>query len=537
MANNYVVTSPESLAAKPPVSSTGAVRKRGVQVEDLLRNPWARIAIPSLSDLYFVAVIVWVCMSGGAAGWESLLGDADIGWHIRTGEWILDHHAVPHEDLYSFSKAGAPWYAWEWGSDVIYASLHRAAGLKGVVLLAGVLIGAFAWTLLRRMVGGGVHLFWAMVVSLVGVGGASLHFLARPHLFTMLFLSLAVWMIEIDRRQPSQQSAKRLWLLIPLTIVWTNLHGGFLALIAVLGLTAVGTAIEAWMGRGDFRRAARYAALAGACSLASFVNPYGYRLHMHVAEYLRSDWIRNTIQEFQSPAFRNENVLQFEALMLVGLIAAGLMFSQRRIVEGLWIVYLAHMALGSARHIPIFVTVCAPSIAYEISCWWRRWSGEARKSSLAGIGNQMSRDLTPSFLRSSVWPFLLVGTLAAMGAPVKWPKDFPGLIFPVKIIHEHASEILNTRVLTTDQWGDYLIYLNPHQKVYVDGRSDFYGAEIGNQYLRMTGGQWDWLQILEKNRFTAVLLPSELPICQLLKVDRAWRIAADSGKTILLVRR
>jgi type IV secretory pathway VirB2 component (pilin) len=515
------VTSPQSIASP------------SLRLDGLLVHRWARLSIPSLSDLYFVAVLVWVCMSGGAAGWEGLLADADIGWHIRTGEWILDHQAVPHQDLYSFSKAGAPWYAWEWGSDVIYGSLHRAAGLKGVVLLAGVLIALFAWTLLRRMVGRGVHLLWAMVISLLGVGAASLHFLARPHLFTLLFLSIAVWMIEEDRKRASA----KIWLLVPLTVVWTNLHGGFLALIAVLGLTAVGMAIEAWMRGGDFRRAARYAGLAAACAAASLVNPYGYHLHMHVAEYLRSDWIRNTIQEFQSPIFRNENVLQFEALMLIGLIATGLLFRRRRIVEGLWILYFAHMSLGSVRHIPIFVTVCAPVIAAEVSSWWRGWTAQAKKSSLFGIVNQMSGDLASSFMRISAWPFLLVGTLAAMGAPIKWPKDFPEIIFPVKMIREHRAQILNTRLLTTDQWGDYLIYLNPQQKVYVDGRSDFYGQEIGNDYLHVTGGQWDWDQIMKKNGFTSVLLPSELPLCQLLKRDPAWRVEQDGGKTILLVRR
>ena len=503
----------------------------------MLRTRWGKLSIPSLSDLYFVAVIVWVCLSGGAAGWEGLLADADVGWHIRTGEWILDHHAVPHQDLYSFSKPDAPWYAWEWGSDVIFGGLHRAAGLKGVVLLAGVVIAIFAWTLLRRMTGRGVHLLWAMVVSLLGVGAASIHFLARPHLFTLLFLSIAVWMIDIDRKALSARSAKRLWLLVPLTIVWTNLHGGFLALIAVLGLTAVGLGIEAWIGNGDFRHAARYLALAAACAAASLVNPYGWHLHQHVAAYLRSDWIRNTIQEFQSPIFRNENVLQFEALMLVGLIAAGLMFRRRRVVEALWIVYFAHMSLGSVRHVPIFVTVCAPVIAFEISEWWKTWTGGTKKSSLFGIVNQMSTELTPSFLRVSAWPFLLVATLVVMGPPIKWPKDFPTILFPIKMIHDHESQVLSGRLLTTDQWGDYLIYLDPKHKVYVDGRSDFYGPEIGNQYIRVTGGQWDWKQIINKNGFTSVLLPVETPLCQLLKEDPGWRVEEDSGKTILLVRR
>src|SRR5271156_6971047 len=114
-------------------------------------------------------------------------------------------------------------------------------GLKGIVLMAGVVIATFATTLIRRMVWRGVHLFVAMVVALVGVGAASIHFLARPHIFTLLLLSISVWMIEADR----QERSRRIWWLVPVTVVWTNLHGGFLALIAVLGLAAAGTAVEA----------------------------------------------------------------------------------------------------------------------------------------------------------------------------------------------------------------------------------------------------------------------------------------------------
>src|ERR1700676_2981206 len=93
-----------------------------VSVESVLANRWARLLFPSLSDLFFLALLVWLFMS--AVGWQALLVDADVGWHIRTGEYILDHHAVPRHDLYSFSKPDAAWYAWEWLSDVIFGSVH-----------------------------------------------------------------------------------------------------------------------------------------------------------------------------------------------------------------------------------------------------------------------------------------------------------------------------------------------------------------------------------------------------------------------------
>ena len=516
-----------------PTQTLTAIRPSVPRMETVLTHRWARVLIPSLSDLFFLAILVWLFMSSGAAGWEGLLADADVGWHIRTGEYILNHHAVPTHDLYSFSKPDAPWYAWEWLTDVLDGGLHRIAGLKGIVLMAAVLIALFAVTLVRRMVHRGVHLLVALMVALLGVGGSSMHFLARPHLLTLLLLSISVWVIEEDRKRPGS----RIWWLVPLAMVWTNLHGGFLALIAVLGLAAVGSAIEAWFGfAGTIRDAVRYSKLTLACMAASLVNPYGWNLHVHVIEYLRSDWIRNVIQEFQSPSFRSENMLQFEALLLIGLIVAGAQFRRWRVVEGLWIVFWAHMALGGVRHAPIFITVTAPIIASQLSDWWNRWTAHVRKSSLPGILNLMAADALKGFRRTSAWPAAAVAALVFMGPPIKWPQDFPEFVFPVKIVRAHSDLILQFRVLTTDQWADFLIYVNPAQKVFIDGRSDFYGPEVGNDYLRLTNGAWDWRQILDKYRFNLALLPVESSLAQILKLAPEWRVVEDDGKRILLAR-
>lgn len=522
------MTPPQVLpGVRPPVRS----------IESVLTARWARILIPSLSDMFFLAILVWLFMSSGAAGWQGLLLDADAGWHMRTGQYILDHHAVPHQDLYSFSKPGAAWYAWEWGSDVLFGWLQRLAGLKAVVLFTGVILAGFATTLMRRMIWRGVHVFVALAVALLSVGAASIHFLARPHIFTLLFLSISVWLIQADR----EKQGRRIWLLVPLTVLWTNLHGGFLALIALLGLCAIGTAVEAFAAKEVWgglwwRNAGRYLGLAAACAAASLVNPYGYKLHQHMYQYLRSDWIKTVIQEFMSPSFRNENMMQFEILLLVGLIAAAGLFRNRRIAEGLWIVFFAHMALSSVRHVPVYVTVVGPLIAYEIAGWWKSWTHGAPKKSFPAIFNHMAADAAPGFRRTSIWPLAVVTALVATGAPIPWPKDFPDINFPIQIVHEHEPQILASRVLTTDQWADYLIYVNPHQKVFVDGRSDFYGPETGNEYIDLVNGGPDWQATMKKYNFNLVLLPREMPVVQLLKTQPDWRVSADDGKRILLVR-
>jgi len=531
------MSSHSTIAALPSPPRTKDAPLKGLN--SVLAHPWGRLLVPSLADLFFIALMVWLFMSSGAHGWQSLLADADVGWHIRTGEYILDHHQVPHHDLYSFSKPGAPWYAWEWLTDILDALLFRWAGLKGVVLTEGVVIALFATTLMRRIVDAGAHLFVALLVALLSVGAASMHFLARPHVFTLLLLSISMGIIEADRRGANPA---RIWWLVPIMLLWTNLHGGFLVLIGLLALGAIGAAAEAWIhqpggGRRDWAPTLRWAALTASCAAVSLVNPYGWGLHTHVIQYLRSDWIRSVVQEFQSPSFRNENMLQFEVLLFIGLIAAGARFRCGRVIDGLWILALGYMSLSSVRHVPVFVTVVGPLLAVEMTSWWKAWVGDSAAKSSLGILNQMGFEIVRGFQRFSLWIPLAVVTLVSSGSGsvTSWPQDFPALTFPTAMVHAHEQEILDSRILTTDQWADYLIYLHPQQKVFVDGRSDFYGPEIGNQFLDLMRGLPGWEKVIEKYHFNLALIPVDTAAAQLLKLSPAWRVEADDGKHILLV--
>ncbi len=495
-----------------------------------------RPLVPSISDCFFVALVSWLFIFT-TGGWKTLLGDGDTGWHIRTGQYILAHHAVPTQDLFSFSRPGAPWFAWEWLSDVLYAGLFQMGGLKAIVLASGLMIGLFAVIVLRYTLWRGANVLVAVFTTLLATGASSMHFLARPHLFTLLLVPVCFWVLEADRRK----NTRWLWSLIPVTALWTNLHGGFVIFLACIAVLVAGSAIEARLG-GDESAARwpavrRYGLLLLGCSLGSVINPYGIRLHAHIIEYLRADWIKDIVQEFQAPTFRTEGQLQYEALLLAGLIAIGFLVRQRRFTEALWILFLAHASLISVRHAPIYATVAAPLIACELSQWWSASAARMKKSQALRILHQLGTDLSPGFRRTSVWPAVFVVALVVLDAPFKWPRDFPSEVFPTGMIHQHADLVGTGRLLTTDQWGDYIIYsFYPRQRVYVDGRSDFYGETLANQYLHLLQGAYDWRAIVDRNRFDVALLPASWPLSSLLKQDAAWRVVADDHRSVLFQR-
>ena len=487
-----------------------------------------RLLIPSCSDCFFVAVLVWLFVAG-ASGWKALLMDGDTGWHIRTGQYILDHGRIPRQDLFSYSKPGAAWFAWEWLSDVVFALLF-GAGLKGVVLFAGVLIAALSTILLRYTLWLRTNSLIALLTTLLAVGSSSMHFLARPHLFTLLLLPICMWLLQRDRVNADGW----VWLLVPLVLLWTNLHGGFMVLLACLALLVLGGAVETWMRGSGWSFSSRYLALLAACCAVTLVNPYGVHLHAHIWQYLRSDWIRNLVQEFQAPTFRSEGQLQFEILLILGLMTAGVLLIRGKITELLWLLFLAHSSLTSVRHAPLYALMAAPLLAVALSDWWKQNARLAGSRSYGRILFQLGEDLRPGFMRTSLWVCTPVLALFLINAPASWPRDFPKEAFPTDLIQRNQHLLSDGRVFTSDQWGDYLIYLfYPKQKVFFDGRSDFYGEGLGQEYLALLQGNNRALSIVRQHRFNVMLLPVEWPLADLLKREPGWSVVDHSNQAVL----
>src|SRR4029077_407566 len=136
----------------------------------------------------------------------------------------------------------AHWVAWEWGTGVAFAVLQHAWGLRGIVFVCGVMIAALITVLFRSMLAGGGDLLLSIMLALLASNALSLHYHARPHLFTLLFLAIAAWIIPMDR----QNHTKAFWFLPPLTALWVNLHPGFAILFAYLGVLVLGSAVEWW---------------------------------------------------------------------------------------------------------------------------------------------------------------------------------------------------------------------------------------------------------------------------------------------------
>jgi len=305
--------------------------------------------LPNLADFAFLTPIV--LLFGRLDGLHRLLSDADTGWHIRAGQWMLAHHAVPYRDFFSYSKPGGEWFAWEWLSDVLFAGLHNLGGLAAVGLFA-VLLLALIFTLVFRLASRKSNPVLAVMVTVLAIAGSSIHWLARPHLFTLLFA--AVFLNALDRVRAGQTRWAGIpWLVVlpVLTVLWTNLHGGFAVGVSFIAIYGVAELLQLLLvaqpeGRAaGMARARNYFLSALACMAASLLNPYTYHLHVHIWKYMADPFLSQHIIEYFTMSFHQPMAPFFEAMLAGGVLAAAWSLGRGSFAEPLLFVMWAHLGL------------------------------------------------------------------------------------------------------------------------------------------------------------------------------------------------
>lgn len=494
---------------------------------------------PSLGDLAFLMplLVLFAVMQGT----EALLGDGDPGWHIRTGEWILQNHRVPFTDMFSFTQAGKPWFAWEWLWDVTFGFIHQTAGMGVVLLISMAIIGTTMLLLFRqtsRLCGNPVL---AIGLTVLACGSASIHFLARPHLFTLLLT--AVFMILLESRRGRGQTIY--WVFPALELLWVNLHGGFIAGIILISGYAAGAVILA-LSRGARLPAAVHKnrgllATAALCLAVTFVNPYTYHLHQHVIAFLTDSYAYTHIAEFIPLSFNHPASKFFEPLALLGAVSVAWSLVRKRYDHAILLALWLHFALMSARNVPIYAIVATPLIARSMRDWLIL-IGRRNGATITGRAARWFRcfgqevrpfERVPRFHLVSAAGLALIATIVyAPNPPDAFRPAYNSTAFPVQAA-EHLGAPGN-RVLSIDTWGGYLIYAQyPSRKVFVDGRSDFYGDKFENTCADLLTAKPGWKKLLDSYHFDRVLLPPDSALVSTLRLTKEWKAVYEDKTAVV----
>ncbi|HEX8812154.1 MAG TPA: hypothetical protein VF742_09190, partial [Terracidiphilus sp.] len=285
------------------------------------------------------------------------LADPDIGWHIRAGEQILATHDVPRTDPFSSTMRGQSWYAWEWLYDLTLGILYRACGLNGVVWLCAVIVASTFTLLLSQLLQRGTGLLLAIVLMLLAEAASMIHLFARPHIVSWFFVLL--WFVALERWQEGKAPRWLPWFFPASTLLWVNLHAGWifgLALLAIYMLAAMIDGLRTLDAIAAIRAKNRALVMARTfvmSAIATLVNPYGWRLHAHIYEYLNDHYLMNRIAEFRAPDFHAWGPRCFGAILLLTLVALAGRRRSVRLSHLLVLLLATYAGLLAARNLPV----------------------------------------------------------------------------------------------------------------------------------------------------------------------------------------
>jgi hypothetical protein len=513
---------------------------------------WPRFLLPSVRDLVFL-VSFWALLIGPLS--NRPLADADIGWHIRTGEQILATHSVPRVESFSSTMHGQPWFAWEWLYDTLLGVVYGSMGLNGVVWLAALLMSTAFAVLFWQMLARGTGLPVALLLWLLVLGASSIHVFARPHIVSWLFTLF--WFVALERWEQGTAPPWLRWFFPVSMLLWVNLHGGWLLGMTLLAVYALAAFVESLRGSDAIARilcAHRARAMAWtflASAVATVVNPYDVRLHAHIYRYLSDPYLMNRIAEFRSPDFHGWGQRCFVVILVLVLIAAAGNRGKMRVSHWLAVVLSAWTGVYAVRNLPVsamLLALIAGPILWEsvAGLGERPGSWGPVRSGAAWLSGFAARAGTQEFqLRGHLWPVLgviLALAICLNGGRVEShrvvDKEFDAKRLPAGAVDYLEREGSAEPVFGPDQWGGYFIYrLYPRREVVIDDRHDLYGSDRFREYLILTQGEPGWKDVLEKWRIQTVVLPPGSTVANLLKqIPRQWETVYQDKEAVVMKR-
>ena len=442
-----------------------------------------------------------------------LLADGDPYWQVVVGEQILHTYSFPNVDEYSYTRAGAPWIAKEWLSQILFYIAYSKAGWFGVALLTAT-ISALASSILFAWLCRRVEPIVALTMTTVTFSLGLANLLARPLIFFYLLLTVcACGLVDAVEKKRTP------WWLVPLAAVWANLHASFpiaLILAALFGAEAVAAAAPGERAR----TAARWGLVLLPAFAATGVTPYGYRPLLVSLNIVGAKEI-DGIDEWRPIGFDQPGV--YGAAFIAGSLAI-VALARAGWTRAAPIVVCAALMVRHVRFFPLFAMVAAPALATPIARLFPRFARQPSAPSAA------MRKAAAAALGAACLATVLILSFAPQPLPA--PRVTPSAALEATRNNHVSGPVFNDYPL-----GGFLIFNGI--KTFIDGRTELYL----NGFLKKT---WDteasksdtaFLSLLDEYHVTWALFEQGSPGADKLGRSKKWKEIYKDDDSSVFVRR
>ena len=435
------------------------------------------------------------------------VADPDIWWHLRTAEWILQHHGAPRVDLYSSSNAGQPWAAYSWLFEVLTFKLFQFFGLRGVLGYTVAMVLAIVAALRHLIARLQPDFSLVILLTLASFFAMGHVYTPRPWLFTFLFFILEVDILMQVRR--TGRVRELVWL--PLIFaLWANIHIQFIDGLLVLGL-AVAEALLARRKPGDGTALTIPAAFAvlGGSVLATLFNPYGWHIYRVAYDLASQPGVMDKIQELQAIPFRG--FLDYLVLFFALAATASLAYTRRfPVFETGLLMFGAFVSFRSQRDVFVIATASAVILA----------------STLPGRHSPVRLSRFAATYAAVAAALIALAGFRLLGVTNDGLEKRVAASLPVDAVNAIRARGYAGPVFNDFTWGGYLIW-SLRMPVSLDGRTTVYGDKAIDRSIVTWNAQPDWNTDPLLTSAGIIIGPRKAALFQLLRTDRHYKLVYE----------
>lgn len=493
------------------------------------------------------------------------VGNSDLFWQIKTGEWIWQHGSHPGSDIFSYAAYGARWVDPAWLAELMFYAVYKYFGFNGLSILSFTIGTSISMTIFcglnRISKSPHISLFLATTIIILG---AHRFQLLRPDLFAFLFFAIFVALLchppliplpRLQRLHGGQASREGgrgrgnaygwLYLLIPIQILWANIHGSAVLGPFIVFAFAIGSR--------------RLFALGFALIACMAVNPSTYHIYTYPIDHMMRGFTMREVSDWASPSFFGDRI-DFGAwgMLIMAATAMAMMIARRRI-GSLPLVILAAAFMVPSIAMSRFIPYEMILISYLLAVIAR---SSAPRDDEAIPGNALDCFAPHSGTRNDgryllAVIFLLVLTIALGGPPLALQASGsrPNIMigrpfgvgldrgeFPVEAADFLSGARIQGNMMNDMGYGGYLIFRLYPKKVFIDTRTMIYGDEFLKRYSSALFDESAFNRIAQEYGITHVIYDARQmnvpggPL-QFLRNRPDWKRSFESGNAVVYVQK
>jgi hypothetical protein len=471
--------------------------------------------------------------------------DLDLWGHVVFGQQMLHSGTIPKTDVYSWTAHGQPWINHEWIAEIILALFYTAWGGPGILLLK-IVVGLAAFAVCLRL--GAQSLSWparfvAWAFAALTVVEISYGFAARPQIFTALFLSVELLVLQ------QVYSGKKLWALaLPvLFVLWINTHGGVLAGYGLLGLVAGVTTVQLVWDKirntpgpvssdesgqeAEWKKVIALWLAVVAAGAALLCNPWGPGLPCWLIGSVL--WLRPQIAEWNPTPLSGDHTVFF---IVLALAVFSWTFTTRKRVWWELAVCAAFAWLGwrAVRNAPLFCLVALALVPPHLASTLARFRRHFEH--LEALGQREAFQKFAIALSAVVATVTVVATFT-LHKEHPLTMEVPRSQYPTGAIAFLQANELHGRLLTFFDWGEMVIFRLPNCPPSLDGRLDTcYARELIDAHWKFYNGETFDEYFLDIDKADLALLPANLAGAAALAHRPGWQVVYYDDLSVIMVR-